>query len=756
MSRALRISGALILTLALLSAPATFAAAAEGGQRPPADPGAPATPAAPPPSGSLVIHADHIDYVSETELLKARGSVKMVQGATTLVADEATIRLLTGDVAAVGRVHLMRENTDVWADRLEVNFNTEAGLITSGRIYDRTTNALITADTLQRYTEAHYKAQNGSFTNCDAMEGQTPAWRFTFEDVDVTFGDSLELWNAWFCVNDVPLIPVPYFKYPVGVARKSGFLFPSPGFNTQFGFNYRQSFFWAIDPSQDLTITPNILTKRGYGGDLEYRYIFSRSNRGEWLLNALEDRDQDRGRGFVRGAHTMQVSPDLSLRTKANLVSDRTYLQDFSNSGSFRALPSADSTLDINQRLPYGRAFLLAQYLQPLQVGGAETFQRLPELGYRLNSLPVLDSPALAGFDATYDFFWREQGFDLNRVDVMPALTTQPFSPGHAVSLTPSVKPRVVYYSRGTNTTQVVHRETIWSSLRATSRLRRRFRPSKDHTRIHTIEPDVTFEYVPPTDQSDIVQIDNVDNLPKKNLVTYLLRNRLVDMQRGGASSTWLDLLLAQSYHVGTPPPPSPTTAAFGVPSRRFSNVWARGQFNGTSLLGLPPQTSQTLSVDTFFDPYDAEFSQINTDFRLQYARRWYVEIGQRFARSGPQVERGDIWNPLSFGQSFTPTPEIQFVTATAAVRLPYDVTIGSRIYRDIQAKITPELDFVGLYQNPCRCWSMGFYFQKVPGRTQVNFLISLRDIGSTDSFGTALMKSLLGPLLAGEKGLPW
>lgn len=753
MSRDRRMSGVLILALVLMSLPAALPAVAERKERPPAGPGAPASPA---PSGALVIHADHIDYASETELLRARGSVKMVQGSTTLVADEAAMRLLTGDVAAVGRVHLMQEGTDVWADRLDVNFNTEAGLITSGQVYDRDTNALITAETLRRHSETHYTAQHGSFTNCDAKEGQTPAWRFTFEDVDVTFGDSLELRNAWFCINDVPIIPVPYLKYPVGVGRKTGFLFPSPGYNSEFGFQYRQSFFWAINPSQDLTVTPNILTNRGYGGDLEYRYIFSRSNRGEWLLNGFQDTDEDRERGVVRGAHTAQITADLSLRTKAFLVSDRTYLQDLGNVSALRALPSADSTLDISQRLPYGRAFLLAQYLQPLQAGGDETFQRLPEVGYRLAGLPVLDSPALMGFDATYDFFWREQGFDLNRVDVVPALTTQPFFLGNMVGLTPSVKPRVVYYSRGTDTTEVVHRETVWSSLRASSRLRRRFRPAKDQTLIHTIEPDVIVEYVPPSDQSDIVQIDNVDNLPKKNLVTYLLRSRLVNLQRGRPSSTALDVVLGQSYHVGTPPSPSPATTAFGVPSRRFSNVWARGQVDGAGLLGLPAETSQMLSIDTFFDPYDATFTQINSDFRLQYARRWYVEVGQRFARSGERVERGDIWNPLSFGQTFDPTPEVQFVTASAAVRLPYDITVGSRIYRDIEARTTPEFDVVGLYQNPCRCWSFGFYFQEFPDRTQFSFLISLRDIGSTDSFGTALLRSLLGPLLVGEKGLPW
>ena len=33
---------------------------------------------------------------------------------------------------------------------------------------------------------------------------------------------------------------------------------------------------------------------------------------------------------------------------------------------------------------------------------------------------------------------------------------------------------------------------------------------------------------------------------------------------------------------------------------------------------------------------------------------------------------------------------------------------------------------------------------------------VDIARIGSTDSFGTALLQSLLGPLLVGEKGLPW
>ncbi len=67
---------------------------------------------------------------------------------------------------------------------------------------------------------------------------------------------------------------------------------------------------------------------------------------------------------------------------------------------------------------------------------------------------------------------------------------------------------------------------------------------------LHTIEPSVIYEYVPSTNQSQLTQIDQVDDLPKKNLLTYAIRSRLLE-QEGSSSFNWLDFTMAQSYHVG-------------------------------------------------------------------------------------------------------------------------------------------------------------------------------------------------------------
>ena len=496
-------------------------------------------------------------------------------------------------------------------------------------------------------------------------------------------------------------------------------------------------------------------------------------------------------RALITGTHTQQVTQDLLLRVNANLVSDPQYLQQLSNSGAQRALPSNESNLFANQRLRYGNAYLLGQYLQPLQSGGPDTFQRLPEVGYSLPNLALFNSPLLFGGDTNAVYFFREEGFTENRFDVVPGLSTDVLDLGHVVGFTPQVKFREVYYSRGVQETSSLHRETFWAALDATSKMSRRFNRDDGNAMMHTIEPSAIYEYVPATDQSQIAQIDQVDNLPKKNLLTYMVRSRLLE-QDGDKSFNWLDFTLAQSYHVGAvqteardfapgavPPlgtvtqPLQPATVP--IAGKKFSDIWLRavignnepqltvaqlagpvfGRGAGAVSLARPP-INRYVTVDAFFDPYSAGLSQFNTDFRLQQSNEWYVEIGQRYSRNGNRVQRGDLWNPISFNQVFDPTDEVQFVTAGAAFRTPFGWLIGAKGYYDINNRTSPEYDVVALYQNPCKCWSLGLFYLQFPDRAQYNFMLSLTGIGWSENYGTNVVKQILSPLTWGEKGLPW
>ncbi len=697
-------------------------------------------------SSPVELTADKLDYNQATEVYDAEGSVVVIQGPIRLTADHVTLHKLSGDLFAEGHVYLRDRNTDVWSEQLDLNLNTEAGVITDGDVFMREKNSFITGQRLRRFSETHYRAQDGSFTNCDAKDGEVPAWRFTFQDMDFDWDDSLYGKGVWFNINDVPIIPLPTFRYPLGSNRKTGLLIPSVGVDNVFGFRYQQSFFWAINPSQDVTVSPLILSKRGGGSDFEYRYILNQRSQGSWLVSTLYDTQQSRGRADINGVHIQEVNPDLSVKLLVNYSTDRSFLQDLSSAGTLRALPSQESLLNINQRLDHGSLYLLGQYLQPLETGGSMTFQRFPQIGHIFPSYSVFGSPLAVGMDSTFVHFFREEGFQVSRMDFLPGASLNGLHLGNVLGIKPQVKFREVAYTRGQTSKKVQSRETFWAALEAYTHLSKRFRLDEQTRLRHSIEPRVIYEFVPPTDQSELVLIDATDDLIKKSLVTYSLNSRLSEQSMTGGSGTWLDLLVAQSYHVGDPPPLA----------KRFSDIWGRATFN------RPVSFTQVFSdfqvaVDAFYDPNRSNFSQWNTDFRLQANQSWYVEVGQRFTRAGARVRRGDIWNSISFNEVLVPQPKISFLTAGGAVRLPMGLSVGAKVYRDIRTNQNSELDIVGLYQNPCRCFSFGLYYIEFPDRTQFNFLFSLTGLWTGAGIGQELMSTILGPLFIGDdRGVPW
>jgi len=702
----------------------------------------------------LDVTAQQVEFDRVTEVFRAIGSVVVTQGLLRLTADEAVIHKLSGSLKAKGHVHLNDQVTEVWAEEMEINVYTEAGIVTNGKIFLTKTNTWVRGRLLQRFSETHFRAKDGTFTNCDADDGQIPDWSFAFADIDVEQGDSIFAKNVWFQVRNQRLVPLPILKYPMPGARKTGFLIPTAGYDSVLGFQYRQDFFWAISPSQDLLVTPQILTDRGFGGNLAYRYILNRRSKGNWLLNSLYDTDLEKGRAQITGVHVQQVNEDLSFQMQVNYATDRSLLKDLSSSGVFRSLPSQKSVLNVTQRLPGGSAYLKVQYLQPLNSGGRTTFQRMPELGHRYTSPAFFNGAFVVNTSSNFVHFWREQGFQVSRLDLMPGISTQGLHLGNIVGLRPQMKVREVLYSHGRTSLQNDARDrgTFWLGFEAMSSMSRRFPLGQGRRLRHTIEPSLFYEYVPNTKQSDLAQIDAVDNLPKKNLLTYALSTRLKDERSGGKSTTVLDLFFAQSYHLGSTP----------GQANIFSDVWGRA-IVGLPTDRLPPFLSKTsVSFDAFFDPGDSEFSQFNTDIVLQSNRTAYIQVGHRHTRAGIVPRRGDIWNTLSLNEVLAPQAEIDFLTLGGAVRTPFGWTIGSKVYHDFAKGQTPEWDVVGLYQNPCRCWSLGLYYLRLgggnglPERNQFNFVVTLRGIGATQGNGTTLLRSILGRLLENEPGVPW
>ena len=64
-------------------------------------------------------------------------------------------------------------------------------------------------------------------------------------------------------LKGVPILYAPVISFPVGDARKSGFLFPSFGTSNKSGFEFGAPYYFNLAPNYDLTLTPQLLSRRG-------------------------------------------------------------------------------------------------------------------------------------------------------------------------------------------------------------------------------------------------------------------------------------------------------------------------------------------------------------------------------------------------------------------------------------------------------------------------------------------------------------
>lgn len=94
--------------------------------------------------------ADQLTYQNDTEVYEAVGSVVIVQGMMRLTADRVWISMLSGKLTAMGHAHLTDPTSELKAEQLDLDINTDAGLIVNGTLYMKDSNTLVNEPSLAR------------------------------------------------------------------------------------------------------------------------------------------------------------------------------------------------------------------------------------------------------------------------------------------------------------------------------------------------------------------------------------------------------------------------------------------------------------------------------------------------------------------------------------------------------------------------------------------------------------------------------
>ncbi|HEV7691151.1 MAG TPA: LPS assembly protein LptD [Hyphomonadaceae bacterium] len=280
---------------ALASAMAVLSAGTAAAQTPaPAPTQAPPQPnpaTAPPAATSeaardqVVMQADSIVEDRNTLITVAEGNVEVRYKGKALKADRLIFDQTKQSMRAQGRVQIIDETGSVtFADEIEGDEAFDNGFAT-GFSVRMPKNAVATASSAVRSDGNRNTLQQAVFTACPiCADGKTdPTWQIRAREAVLDQDDQMISYSdAVLEIKGIPIFYIPWFAHPdPSSKRRSGFLIPDIGTGSKLGLNYEQPYYWAISPSQDLTISPMIsqnvnplvkvdYRKRFFSGEVEF------------------------------------------------------------------------------------------------------------------------------------------------------------------------------------------------------------------------------------------------------------------------------------------------------------------------------------------------------------------------------------------------------------------------------------------------------------------------------------------------------
>jgi LPS-assembly protein len=386
-----------------------------------------------------------------TDLMIAVGNVEITRGQSRLLADRVEINRDTGQAVAQGKVVFYDGPDRLVGERIDYNLKTGTGVVYNGSGFSPPYYHL-SGERMDRIGDSVYGIRRGVFTTC---EGDDPPWSFHFGSGTADLDDIVYGRDASFWVKRVPLLPwIPFFAAALRRERQSGFLFPEFGQNSRRGYFAKVPYYWAIDDSQDLTVSLDTFSARGVGLDADYRYIVSQDQRGE--LSAFGITEAFRGsrqlgvpenRGWTSLRHDWRITPSLAFKVDSTVTSDDQIFRDYADRLTDRSRLAAITSVSLTKS--WTNWSLLGQVLwyQDLTTLRPIELQRVPNIQLTGVRQAVPGAPwLLYETNASFVKFIRDvDGPGGMRADFHPRFFV-PIPIAGLVTITPFAGGRLTYY----------------------------------------------------------------------------------------------------------------------------------------------------------------------------------------------------------------------------------------------------------------------------------------------------------------------
>ncbi|HXG28590.1 MAG TPA: LPS-assembly protein LptD [Nevskiales bacterium] len=639
--------GRVLLAGILLAASVSGMAAPVCPTQPPVvEPGDPAQP----PGAAPRITADSIELLDQG-VSTLKGDVRLEHNGRVLEADSLFYDRQRNDIDVSGPVRVQDGDLGMVARTGQVDLDSGEGEFGDAEFSLTDGRGRGGARRLRNPRNGVMELEGVSYTTCNPGDDD---WLLSADRLRINQNTGIgTARNTVIRFKGVPIFYSPYFSFPTGNERKSGFLVPSIGSSEETGLDIAAPYYFNLAPNVDATLTPRLMTRRGLQMIGDFRYL-TRGSEGELAAEYLPSDDEEGGdtRHYTLWRHRALLSRNWALHVDYANVSDEEYFEDLDNTiGS-----SARNYLNRNARLHYQTAggWLtfrgLMQDFQSLDrtlFSGNEPHALQPQLQLDLRSPETW--PVQPGISTEFVRFVHSVGEEGSRIDVRPSLALS------LDYLAWYLKSEAAYrYTRydldnrlpglDESLTRSVPSLTLDTGLRFERYTRR--------GQIQTLEPRLFYVRVPFRDQTDFPDFDTgepdfefgqlfvenrysgIDRIADADQATLALTSQLIDPASGRVG---VKAGIGQIYRFDETdvlvPGTVPTDLDRSDVVAATEIAWAR-------------DLSTTLSLQ--YDPDDSRFDR--GSLRMQYRpdRGTVLNAGYRFRRDLlEQTDLSFLW-PLS------------------------------------------------------------------------------------------------------------
>ncbi|MBO6674713.1 MAG: LPS-assembly protein LptD [Rhizobiales bacterium] len=295
------------------------------------------------PDAQMFLEADELLYNEGVNTVTALGNVTIFYDGYTVDADEVVYDRAQGRVLARGNVILVEPSGNIIRATSADLSDTLADGFVDALSVETPERGFFTARNATRRDGSETEFDQGTYTACEACPenpDRPRAWMFHADTITYDEEDQMVYYrNVRLDFFGIPIVWLPFFAHTdPTVERKSGFLRPEYVLDGDLGFAISTPYYFALDPSYDLTVTPTFFSGQAFHLEAEWRQRLENGGYSVRVSGAaqLDDDvfnnqpgDQD-WRGGIASNGAFSLNDRWDFGWNLYLQSDRRYFRDYS------------------------------------------------------------------------------------------------------------------------------------------------------------------------------------------------------------------------------------------------------------------------------------------------------------------------------------------------------------------------------------------------------------------------------------------